>query len=190
MERIDLISKLRSLAALGMPDEPEEVPVPAVEEEDEADAKAKKKKAKPEPRKNGLLETSHAEKGVHVDVQVNADQVVAAAEILNESGLSLDCVTGVDWLADKEMELVYDYCYYGDYQTSDGAAFRVVVRARIPRDEATIPTVSHIFPGANWHEREVFEFMDINFAGHPELKRLLLPEDADYFPLRKDFKGL
>ncbi len=190
MDRSDVIQKLRSLAAEGMPDEPEEVAAPPVEEEGEEDAKAKKKKAAPEPRKNGLLEVSHAEKGVHVDVQLNADQVVAAAEIVSAAGMAIDAITGVDWMKDKEMEVIYDYCYYGDYSTEDGKAFRIVVRSRIPREEATIPTISHIFQGANWHERETFEFFDINFSGHPELKRLLLPEDVDFFPLRKDFKGL
>lgn len=187
-KRADVINSLRSLAAEGMPDEPEQAPPPPTEEGEE-DAKAKKK-AKPEPRKNGLLEVSHAEKGVHIDVQLNADQVVAAAEIIDQSGMSLDCITGVDWMKEKEMEVIYDYCYYGNHKVTDGKAFRVVVRARIPRDNATIPTISHVFPGANWHERETFEFFDINFENHPELKQLLLPEDADYFPLRKDFKGL
>ena len=189
MERADVIQKLKALAAEGMPDEPEVAPEPPAEEGEE-DAKAKKKKAAPEPRKNGLLEVSHAEKGVHVDVQLNADQVVAAAEIINEAGMSIDCVTGVDRLKEKEMEVIYDYCYYGDYQAPDGGAFRVVVRARIPRDEATIPTISHVFPGADWHEREVYDFFNINFENHCDLKRILLPEDADFFPLRKDFKGL
>ena len=189
MDRADVIQKLKALAAEGMPDEPEAVPEPpAAEGEDEG--QAKKKKAAPEPRKNGLLEVSHAEKGVHFDVQLNPDQVVAAAEIINAAGMSIDCITGVDWLKDKEMEVIYDYCYYGNYQVADGAAFRIVVRARIPREDASIPTISHVFPGADWHEREAYDFFAINFEFHPDLKRILLPEDADFYPLRKDFKGL
>ena len=64
---------------------------------------------------------------------------------------------------------------------------RVVVRARIPRDCPEIPTVSDIFPGANWHERETHDFFGIKFIGHPHLIPLLLPEDADFHPLLKDF---
>ena len=88
------------------------------------------------------------------------------------------------------MEVIYDYCYYGNYKVADGAAFRIVVRARIPREDASIPTISHVFSGADWHEREAYDFFAINFEFHPDLKRILLPEDADFYPLRKDFKGL
>jgi len=52
-----------------------------------------------------------------------------------------------------------------------------------------VPTISAVFPGANWHERETHDFFGIRFAGHPNLIPLLLPEDADYHPLRKDFKA-
>jgi NADH-quinone oxidoreductase subunit C len=65
----------------------------------------------------------------------------------------------------------------------------VVVRARVPREEPEVPTISGVFPGANWHERETHEFFGIKFRGHPDLSPLLLPEDAAYHPLRKDFVG-
>ncbi|PLX48372.1 MAG: NADH-quinone oxidoreductase subunit C [Desulfobulbaceae bacterium] len=166
-----------------MPEEPE---VAAVAEEaaPEAEEGGKAKKAAPpEPRKNGLLEVDYARRGVHVDVQVAADQVVRAAEIVDAAGMTLEAVTGVDWINDKELEVVYDYAYTG------GECFRVVVRARIPRDEANIPTITEVFAGANWHERETFDFFGINFEGHPQLEYLLLPEDCDFHPLLKDFKG-
>jgi NADH-quinone oxidoreductase subunit C len=47
-----------------------------------------------------------------------------------------------------------------------------------------------VFPGANWHERETHDFFGIVFLGHPDLSPLLLPEDADFHPLRKDFPGV
>jgi NADH-quinone oxidoreductase subunit C len=50
-----------------------------------------------------------------------------------------------------------------------------------------VPSISEVFPGANWHERETHEFFGIRFLGHPNLSPLLLPEDATYHPLRKDF---
>jgi NADH-quinone oxidoreductase subunit C len=62
-----------------------------------------------------------------------------------------------------------------------------VIRTRIRRDNPEIPTISPVFPGANWHERETHDFFGIRFSGHPDLTPLLLPEDADYHPLRKDF---
>ncbi|MBU0679818.1 MAG: NADH-quinone oxidoreductase subunit C [Proteobacteria bacterium] len=165
-----------------MPAAPEVAPVapPAPEGEEGA---APKKAAPPAPRKNGLLEVVYAVKGVHVDVQVAVDQVVRAAQIIDGAGMTLEAITGVDWITDKELEVVYDYSFTG------GECFRVVVRTRIPRDQPNIPTISKVFPGANWHERETFDFFGINFEGHPQLEYLLLPEDCDFHPLLKDFKG-
>lgn len=123
----------------------------------------------------------HAKKGFDLDVTVAPDQVVAAAEILNAAGYAIDAVTGVDWLAQNEMEVVYDYFH-------PIAGPRVVVRTRVPRDRPGLPTIAPVFPGANWHERETHDFFGITFAGHPNLKPFLLPEDADYHPLRKDYQ--
>ncbi len=119
-------------------------------------------------------------KGYHLDVSVLPEQVVPAAQQLDQEGFSLDTITGVDWLAEGQMEVVYDY--FHPLKT-----LRVAVRTRIPRDNPEIATISKIFPGANWHERETHDFFGIRFLGHPDLSPFLLPEDADYHPLRKDF---
>ena len=92
----------------------------------------------------------------------------------------MDTITGVDWMAEGQMEVVYDYFH-------PSKALRVVVRARIPRDNPEIPTILKVFPGANWHERETHDFFGIRFLGHPDLTPFLLPEDADFHPLRKDY---
>jgi NADH-quinone oxidoreductase subunit C len=124
--------------------------------------------------------TDYAAKGYHLDVRLGPEQVIAAAELLDKNGLSIDTITGVDWLAENQMEVVYDYFH-------PAANLRVVVRARVPRATPEIPTISKVFPGANWHERETHDFFGIRFTGHPDLTPLLLPEDATYHPLRKDF---
>ncbi len=124
----------------------------------------------------------HGRRGFHLDVAIAPRQVVVAAEIINEAGFSLDAVTGVDWLAQNEMEVVYDYFH-------PRAPLRVAVRARVPRADPELPTISTVFPGANWHERETHDFFGIRFAGHPNLTPFLLPEDADYHPLRKDYSA-
>jgi NADH-quinone oxidoreductase subunit C len=121
-----------------------------------------------------------AAKGYHVEASVAPDQVVFAAEQLDKEGLSLDTITGVDWMAEGQMEVVYDYFH-------PAKALRVVVRTRIPRDNPEIATICKVFPGANWHERETHDFFGICFLGHPNLTPFLLPEDATYHPLRKDF---
>ncbi len=121
-------------------------------------------------------------KGYHLEASVNPDQVVSVAAELDEEGFSLDTITGIDWLAQGQMEVVYDYFHPLKF-------LRVAVRARIPRDNPEIPTVSDVFPGANWHERETHDFFGIRFVGHPNLTPFLLPEDADFHPLRKDYSA-
>jgi NADH-quinone oxidoreductase subunit C len=115
-----------------------------------------------------------------LDVRVPPDLVVAAAEVLDRDGYALDTITGVDWIAEDAMEIVYDYYH-------PGAPWRIVVRARVPRSNPELPTIARVFPGADWHERETHDFFAIRFLGNPHLQPFLLPEDATYHPLRKDF---
>jgi NADH-quinone oxidoreductase subunit C len=63
----------------------------------------------------------------------------------------------------------------------------VIVKADIPDDDLTIESISTVYAGANWHEREVWEMYGIDFAGHPDLRKLYLPTDFEGYPLRKDF---
>jgi NADH-quinone oxidoreductase subunit C len=121
-------------------------------------------------------------KGYDLDATVHPGHVVATAEFLDTHGFAIDTVTGVDWLPAGQMEVVYDYFH-------PAASIRVVVRTRVPRSQPEVPTISAVFPGANWHERETHEFFGIRFLGHPNLTPLLLPEDADFHPLRKDYPG-
>ena len=124
--------------------------------------------------------TDFALKGFHADATVTPDQVVSAASKMDQEGFALDSITGVDWIAQNQMELVYDFFH-------PHKDLRVVVRTRVPRETPELPTISAVFPGANWHEREAHDFFGIKFSGHPDLSPFLLPEDADYHPLRKDF---
>lgn len=125
--------------------------------------------------------TAHALKGYDLDISVEPERVGAAATILDLAGFALDAVTGVDWLAQNQLEVVYDYFH-------PLTSLRVVVRCRIPRSAPELPTISNVFPGANWHERETHDFFGIRFLGHPNLKPFLLPEDADFHPLLKDYQ--
>lgn len=118
--------------------------------------------------------------GVHFDATVLSAQVVEAARLMDERGFALDTVTGVDWIAQDQMEVVYDFFHPIE-------SWRAAFRTRVPRGQPELPTIQEIFPGANWHERETHDFFGIKFLGHPDLSPLLLPEDATYHPLRKDF---
>ena len=138
--------------------------------------------APPPPPPAPVQITDAKAKGYHLDVTVAPDQVIAAAKIMDQHGFGIDAVTGVDWMAAGQMEIVYDFFH-------PTSPLHVVVRTRVPRDKAELPTIQEVFAGANWHERETHEFFGIKFLGHPDLSPLLLPEDATYHPLRKDFAG-
>jgi NADH-quinone oxidoreductase subunit C len=88
--------------------------------------------------------------------------------------------TGLDKPADATIELVYRL-----FSPAHHAA--VVLRVGLPRDAARVPTVSDLFRTADWHERETAELFGVTFEGHPDPRRLLLPDDLEGFPLRKDF---
>jgi NADH-quinone oxidoreductase subunit C len=61
------------------------------------------------------------------------------------------------------------------------------LKLSVSEDEGEAPTVSDIWPTANWHEREIYDMMGIRFAEHPDLRRILMWEGYPYFPLRKEF---
>lgn len=155
----------------------EETP-PAAEAE-ETDKAEKKEEG---PRPNGVIERDYAVHGYHLDAQVSTEQLIEAVTILDKNEFFIETITGVDWIKAGEMEVIYDFSRY------DFDLCRVVIRTRVPRDNPTVPTITGIYAGANWHERETHDFFGIVFEGHPHLIPLLLPEDADFHPLRKDFK--
>ncbi len=130
----------------------------------------------------GPKETDYKVKGYHLDVALPPEKVPEAVEILNREGFFIESVAGVDWIEEKQLEAVYDFNHFDEL-------CRVVIRTRTERDNPEIPTISHIYQGANWHERETHDFFGIKFVGHPNLEPLLLPEDADFHPLLKDFKA-
>lgn len=63
---------------------------------------------------------------------------------------------------------------------------RIRIRLQVPADDTVVPTLSHLHPGVTNHERETFDLFGIRFDGHPDMSRILLPEDWDGHPLRKD----
>jgi len=83
-----------------------------------------------------------------------------------------------------------------DYKDSLGIVYhlysmknnhRTVIKVKVNREKPIIPTVERVWKTANWHEREVFDMFGVEFSGHPELERILCPEDWKGFPLRKDY---
>jgi NADH-quinone oxidoreductase subunit C len=64
---------------------------------------------------------------------------------------------------------------------------RVRLKMRLRDDNPVAPSVTSVWSGANWHEREAFDLFGIQFSGHPDLRRLLMPDEWEGYPLRKDY---
>ena len=92
----------------------------------------------------------------------------------------LMCLSGVD-NGKNILSVVY-------HLSSMQHRHKITVKVEVPVDKPEVPSVSSIWPTANWHEREAYDLIGIKFTGHPDLRRMLLPEDWDGHPLRKDYK--
>jgi NADH-quinone oxidoreductase subunit C len=90
-----------------------------------------------------------------------------------------DWLTAVDELADGFTVVAHLW--------SSRRKHGLLLRTRLPRESATVESVVELFPGAAWHERETHEMFGITFAGHPDLRPLLLPPEFEGHPLRKEF---
>ncbi|QDU89961.1 NAD(P)H-quinone oxidoreductase subunit J [Pirellulimonas nuda] len=135
--------------------------------------------------------------------EVDADRLVAVCQYLRDDAAfgcdMLNCVSGVDTLqADPKrrppqgrgpgIELVY-------HLSSTRLKHRITLKLILPRwqDEAAqqlpeAPSLTGLWPTADWHEREVYDLMGVRFVGHPNLVRILCPEDWEGHPLRKDYE--
>lgn len=94
----------------------------------------------------------------------------------------LACLTGVDLGEEVQaMEVIYHL-----NSIPNGLSLAIIVE--LDREKPTVPTVSDIWRTADWHEREAYDLFGIQFEGHPDLRRILLPNDWEGHPLRKDYK--
>jgi NADH-quinone oxidoreductase subunit C len=93
---------------------------------------------------------------------------------------SLSNQSGVDYKKDGYIEVVY-HLYSYTYR------HLAILKVRTPRDDAVVPTVESVWKAAIWLEREIFDLLGVTFTDHPDLRRLLMPEDWVGYPLRKDF---
>ncbi|MBN1959479.1 MAG: NADH-quinone oxidoreductase subunit C [Deltaproteobacteria bacterium] len=103
---------------------------------------------------------------------------------LLHNSLSFDflrALSGIDYLQQDEIEVVAHLFSYSQRA-------QVVIKTRIERAAPQLASVQDIWPAANWHEREIFDLLGVNFTDHPDLRRILLPDDWQGFPLRKDYQ--
>lgn len=117
-------------------------------------------------------------------IDVPAESWIGTHEVLrDEVGLTFfDFLTASDELADGFRVVTHLADFWGGAHVD-----HLIVRTLIPRATPTLPTLSALYAGANWHERETFEMFGITFDGHPNLIPLLLPDGFEGNPLRKEF---
>lgn len=121
----------------------------------------------------------------HPRVHVDAADLHEVAEFLrHDPAMRFDWLanlSGVDYVADNQFCVVYDlWSFELDHSFA--------VKAYAPRtDDASFPTVVDLWPAADWHEREAYDLLGIRFDGHPDLRRILLADDWEGHPLRKDY---
>lgn len=113
---------------------------------------------------------------------VQADHLLEVAEALRDQhGYDyLSAVTGVDYLPEGKMETVYHF-----YKMIGGP--ELVLKVQVPRDDAVIPSLTLLYPGAELQEREAWDLLGIQYSGHPDLRRILTWEGFAGHPLRKDW---
>jgi NADH-quinone oxidoreductase subunit C len=117
-----------------------------------------------------------------LSVDVPAEAWVDAARIVRDDP-DVACMF-FDWLSaydDSEQLAVVVHAWSMTHR------HHVRLRTHVARDGGSLPTLTEIWPGANWHERETYEMFGLTFDGHPNLLPLLLPEGFEGHPLRKDF---
>jgi NADH-quinone oxidoreductase subunit C len=116
------------------------------------------------------------------EVQIDPAKNVAVIELLREKGFTfLASLHGVDYYPEEpRLGVVYELL---DMTAID----RISVKARVSIDDPKIATVTKIWPGADFPERELYDMFGVVFEGHDDLRRILMPEDYEGFPQRRDF---
>ena len=118
----------------------------------------------------------------NVDPLVVPAQIVAAAIYMRDTldYAFLSDIAVVDYLLDGVFELVYRF-----YNVAGGPS--LVLKTRLPREQPEVPSLTPVWPGANFHEREAFDLYGIVFTGHPFLRRIYMWDEFEGFPMRRDF---
>ncbi|HEX4650894.1 MAG TPA: NADH-quinone oxidoreductase subunit C [Granulicella sp.] len=113
---------------------------------------------------------------------VARENIVLAAKALQSAGYNfLEDVTAVDWYpSEPRFQIVY-------HILSHRLKERIRLIVRLESDASAIDSIVGIWPSANFYEREIFDLFGVHFGGHPNLRRIMMPEDWEGHPLRKDY---
>ena len=128
---------------------------------------------------------SHQEYRGDLTIVVRKEAIVKVAmTVRDDPALAFDLVIdvlGVD-MSRPENRFEVVYVLY-----SITGRRHLCLKVLVDEETLVVPSVTGVWPGANWHERETFDMFGIRFEGHPDLRRLYMPEEFEYYPLRKDF---
>ncbi|MGD8426209.1 MAG: NADH-quinone oxidoreductase subunit C [Balneolaceae bacterium] len=116
-------------------------------------------------------------------VRVEAEAIVDICRYLkNEQHfIYLTDIFGIDrFTSEKRFEVVYNLISLRNRE-------RLFVKVRLPEEAPTLQSVTGVWRSANWMEREVYDMFGVQFLNHPDFRRIYMPEDFDYYPLRKEF---
>jgi NADH-quinone oxidoreductase subunit C len=132
------------------------------------------------------------------------DAIISSEEFRGETTIHVrkEKITDVCWALHNDPVIPFDYLsdlcgadtYEGDqrfeviyniYSLAAKQRLRLVIRT--DEEDMHIPSVTSVWPGAEWPERETYDMFGIIFDGHPDLRRMYMPEEFEHFPLRKDF---
>jgi NADH-quinone oxidoreductase subunit C len=132
----------------------------------------------------GSIEGSDEFRG-DLTIRVKVDDIVRVCDFLKrDPELAFDMVIdlcGVDmYRPEGRFEVVYNL-----YSLKNKRYLRLKVS--VDEENPVVPSMTGVWPGANWYERETFDMFGIKFSGHPDLRRFYMPEEFEYYPLRKEF---
>ncbi len=116
-------------------------------------------------------------------VRIESSALIEVCTFLkNECGfIYLSDIIGTDrYTSDERFEVIYNLLSFKEQA-------RIFLKVWCDEENPELESVTKIWPGANWNEREVFDMYGVRFKNHPDFRRIFLPEDFDYFPLRKEF---
>lgn len=117
---------------------------------------------------------------------IKPEGIVPVAQGLKEDSelqfTYLNDLTSIDWLEKKTPR--FEVCY--NLRSPKNKHFRIMLKVPVEEGES-VPSLVSVFKGANWPEREVYDLMGIPFANHPYMERILLPDNFQGYPLRKDY---
>ena len=130
-----------------------------------------------------LPATTFEEGGEWININIEPKDWLPAAQQLRQDGSLffnyLFCLTCIDWKT--HLTMVY-------HLSSTQYRHNIVVRSKLDRNNPGIESVAHIWRTAEFHEREVYELFGVQFKNHPDLRKLILTDDFEGYPLRKDFE--